>query len=354
MGGWHFIFQTDSFTLFTVTKMFSSSSACGFLDQAPISLESPFDCLSVNDSTSTGGESDIFDQFLPNDLINDIIFPSNPINEIPFSSNLVNDAQFSSNQADDLFPSNSVDDFPFLPLSPLTLGDEMGGVPIRLDNDMPLLSSFGTNAEHQYQGEEVDSTPSDQMGEVFLEPSDMQVTSESECVVQEWNVQPKSSRHAKHTWTKTEDEILREIVMRMEKESSGSKRIWTRVMKEFNKQTGLGLTGKQCREHYSRLAKTYSIGPWSDEEKAFVQQYISGDLTMEELCMNVRRNKKQISERIAIETKNKAPWSEEEIKELKKLVEMLGRDYAEIHHRMKRFLRTYQQIRSKVNALLKK
>ena len=355
MGGWHYFFQTDYFTLFTVTKMSSYSSSSEFPDQAFFSLESPFiDGLSMGDSTSIGGESDSLDWSLGNGLV-DIPFPNDPINEIPFPSGLINEIPFPNDPINEIpFPNGPINEISLPPLLPLTPCDEMSGMPIHLDNDMPLLSSFGTNAEHQYQGEEVDSMSSDQAGEVLMELCDTQATSECESIVQELNNQLKSSRHAKHTWTKAEDDLLREVVMRVESESSGSKRIWTRVMKEFNRQSGLSMSGKQCREHYTRLTKTYLTGAWTEDEKAYVQQYINGDLTMEELCMCVRRNKKQISERIAIETKNKAPWSKEEIEELKRLIGMLGRDYAEIYHRMKHFYRTYQQIRSKVNALLKK
>ena len=306
-------FQTVNLAPFLAANMSSLSSSSEFPDQAILIPELTFfDGLSMGDNLSTGGDSDIFG--------------------LPASTD------------------DQVNNSMFLPSSPSVPSDELYGILIPFDNDVYLPSSFGMNVETcQYQGEEVDSILSDQACEVLVENIDPQVMSDDEHCVQESISQSRKSRRAKHNWLKAEDDALRSIVQQVEMETCRrNNRIWTRVAKEFNRSTGLVMTGKQCREHYIRLNKTYLTGPWTEDEKTYLQQYLNGDLTMGELCMLVRRNKKQINERIAIETRNKAPWSDEEIEELKKLIEELENDYAEISYRMKRFNRTYQQIRNKV------
>ena len=156
-------------------------------------------------------------------------------------------------------------------------------------------------------------------------------------------------RSSKHVWTKEEDERLLEIVKEMK--GLTRRKFWPAVVKKM----GCHMNIKQVREHYKRLTGGYKKSKWSEGEVAILQRHTNGELTLEEVSCLLNRNAKQIKERIAIEMKNKSPWSKQELEDLKELVAIYGNKYSMIHKMMKGrgYDRTYQQIRCKVIALLK-
>ena len=157
-------------------------------------------------------------------------------------------------------------------------------------------------------------------------------------------------KRSKHVWTMEEDNRLCRIV-----EELGvitRKKFWPVVVKKL----GCNLTVKQVREHYKRLMGAYKKNKWSEDEIAIIRRHIEGELTLEYVSSLLNRNLKQIKERIAIETKNKSEWSKEELACLEELVGVYHDNYSMIRKVMigRGFNRTYQQIRCKVIAFLKK
>lgn len=155
----------------------------------------------------------------------------------------------------------------------------------------------------------------------------------------------RKSRRAKHSWTGAEDALLRSLV-----EELGSD--WKKISKRMDSD----LTPKQCREHYNRMTKFINKNTWSEEEKAVLRLFLNGEIEEDELYLRLKRSKKQIKERLEIEKKNHSPWSMEELKCLESLVGTYGKEYAKIRTLMKSFGydRSYQQVRCKVIAFLKK
>lgn len=157
-------------------------------------------------------------------------------------------------------------------------------------------------------------------------------------------------RRSKHVWSKEEDERL--LVIVNELGVITRKRFWPIVVKKM----GCNLTVKQVREHYKRLVGEYKKSKWSEDEIDVIHRHLSGLITIEDVSGLLKRNPKQIKERIAIETKNKSEWSREELDYLEELVGVYYNNFSMIRQMMigRGFNRTYQQIRCKVIALLKR
>lgn len=264
----------------------------------------------------------------------------------------------------DLFPEPST--FPALDLDQLGLPEVRDGILFPVDNENTLPSSTGMNADiFQYQREDSDSLSTLESLESLESYTSGESSGIAESMAENANfpIEPliceipetRSKRRSKHEWTDQQDNILRGIVTDVQRSQGRSNRIWRRVSQMFNAQTGCNLTAKQCREHHGRIESGNKRGTWTDEEKLFVQQYIADEISFDVLCALVHRSKKQIMERVDIETKNKNPWSDQEINALMILIRQLGRDYAHIRRMMleQGYDRTYQQIRCKVNALIK-
>ena len=154
------------------------------------------------------------------------------------------------------------------------------------------------------------------------------------------------TRRAKHLWSEGEDYQLRHLVNEYGCE-------W----KKISKLMGNGLTTKQCREHYNRMTKHINKNAWNEKEKEILRSYREGIISEEELHMRLNRSKKQIKERLEIENKNHDPWSDQELNCLMALIDTYGTAYSEIRSLLKSLYgydRSYQQVRCKVIAILKK
>lgn len=314
----HIFFQHFSFYLYLlVFRMFSSSSSSDFSEFFPYSSYSSDDSLSGSEYGVAGGL--------------------------------------------DPFPEPSA--LSAFELEQLRLPEVCDGILLPFDNENILPSSTGMNADiFQYQREDSDSLSTSESLESYASGESSGIA-ESMAENSNFPIEPliceipttRNKRRSKHEWTDQQDNILRCIVADVQRNQERSNRIWRRVSQIFNAQTGCHLTAKQCREHHGRIESGNKRGTWTDEEKLFVQQYIADEISFDVLCACVHRSKKQIMERVDIETKNKNPWSDQEINALMILIRQLGRDYAHIRKMMveQGYDRTYQQIRCKVNALIK-
>ena len=173
----------------------------------------------------------------------------------------------------------------------------------------------------------------------------------------------KSKRKAKHEWTRPEDDKLIRIYKQVARErGDSSKRFksWPIVARQLNRELNLKdadcLTAKQCREHYSRLCTTHKKHSWSDDENEILDQYLQGKISMEELYSKLNRTKKQIQERIKTVTKSSEPWTPVEDNTAMSLFNRCGDRWKNISDAMweQGFRRDYQQVKSRVTALLKR
>lgn len=173
----------------------------------------------------------------------------------------------------------------------------------------------------------------------------------------------KSKRKAKHEWTRPEDDKLICIYKQVARErGDSSKRFksWPIVARQLNRELNLKdadcLTAKQCREHYSRLCTTHKKHSWSDDENEILDQYLQGKISMEELYSKLNRTKKQIQERIKTVTKSSEPWTPVEDNTAMSLFNRCGDRWKNISDAMweQGFRRDYQQVKSRVTALLKR
>lgn len=173
----------------------------------------------------------------------------------------------------------------------------------------------------------------------------------------------KPKRKAKHEWTRPEDNKLiciYEQVVRERGVSSKRFKSWPIVARQLNRELNLKdadcLTAKQCREHYSRLCTTHKKHSWSNDENEILDQYLQGMITKEQLYSKLNRTKKQIQERIKTVTKSSEPWTPVEDNTAMSLFKCYGDHWKTISDAMweQGFRRDYQQVKSRVTALLKR